>query len=216
MPFSTILSELIYTVPAVLIALVLHEWSHAFISYKLGDPSPKQEGRLSLNPLKHLDPMGALCLLLFHFGWAKPVSVNPYYYKDKKMGMSLTALAGPVMNFILSFVALFLLGLMVKFIPELIYTNSFVNYIYEVIYYTALLSIGLGIFNLIPIPPLDGSKVLFAILPEATYFKLMQYERYGFIVLILFLYLGFDAILNPIMANIFNGMLNVIITLLGI
>lgn len=212
---SSIVSELIYTLPAVLIALVLHEWAHGYVSYKLGDPSPKLEGRLTLNPLKHLDPMGALCLLLFHFGWAKPVMVNPYYYKNKKMGMSLTALAGPTMNFILAFLAILLLGLGVKFFAMLVYTNPIISYLFQVIRYTAILSIGLGIFNLIPIPPLDGSKILFAILPEETYFKLMQYERYGFIILILFLYAGFDQFLNPIMANIFNGMLIIVNNLLG-
>lgn len=216
MSYSSIFSDLIYTLPALLIALVLHEWAHAFISYKLGDPSPKLEGRLSLNPLKHLDPIGALCLLIFHFGWAKPVSVNPYYYKDKKMGMSLTALAGPVMNFILAFIVIFIIGLMVKLSPRSIYSNDIVFYIYTVLNYTAILSVGLGIFNLIPIPPLDGSKVLLAVLPEETYFKLMKYERYGFIILILFLYLGFDSILTPIMNGIIDGMLNIVMSILGL
>ena len=93
------LIELLYTIPAVVIAISLHEAAHGLMSYKLGDPTPQKDGRLSLNPLKHFDPMGTLCLIFFHFGWAKPVQVNPRYYKNKKMGMVLVSLAGPLMNF---------------------------------------------------------------------------------------------------------------------
>ncbi|NBK96616.1 MAG: site-2 protease family protein [Erysipelotrichia bacterium] len=214
MNLSSILSDLIYTIPAVLIAIVLHEWAHGFISYKLGDPSPKADGRLSLNPLKHLDPVGTLCLLFFHFGWAKPVQVNPNYYKDRKMGMMLTALAGPLMNFIIAFLSLLIVLLTARFIPMLV--NTYVGfYLSQVLIYTAILSIGLGVFNLIPIPPLDGSKILFAILPDDMYFAYMKYERYGSILLIVLLASGlFTSFLSPVSASIYNGMVNLIFTFL--
>lgn len=211
---TTFFQELIYTIPALLIALVFHEWAHGYISYKLGDPLPKQEGRLSLNPLKHLDPMGSLCLLLFHFGWAKPVMVNPRAYKDKKMGMSLVALAGPCMNFICAFIALFILVLIIKINPYFM-QNSILVYIFNVLRYTAILCIGLGVFNLIPIPPLDGSKIMFSFLREDLYFKYMQYENYGMILLVVLLALGvLGSILTPLTSALFNGMLNIITMIL--
>lgn len=210
---STI-SNLIYTIPAVLIAIVLHEWAHGYISYRLGDPSPKAEGRLSLNPLKHLDPIGTLCLLFFHFGWAKPVQVNPNYYKDRKMGMMWTALAGPIMNFIISFIAIIIVIMILKFFPNILLSNIGF-YIYNVLLMTSFLSISLGVFNLIPIPPLDGSKILFAILPEDMYFAYMKYERYGMILLVILLYSGiFGMILGPLTTGIYNGMITLLSNLL--
>ena len=204
------LQDLAFTIPAVLIAIVLHEWAHGFISYKLGDPNPKYDGRLSLNPLKHLDPMGTLCLLLFRFGWAKPVQVNPNYYKDKKMGMVLTALAGPVMNFIIAFITLFIMMAILKFKPDFFY-NSILSYLFVVLDYTAIMSIGLGVFNLLPIPPLDGSKVLLSFLPEKMYFGYMKYERYGMLILLVLLGFGlFSTVLSPISVKIYYGLLNVI------
>lgn len=211
---NSTISNLIYTIPAVLIAIVLHEWAHGFISYKLGDPSPKAEGRLSLNPLKHLDPIGTLCLLFFRFGWAKPVQVNPNYYKDKKMGMMWTALAGPIMNFVISFIAIFIVMIGLKFFPNLLYSDLGF-YIYNVLLVTSFLSISLGVFNLIPIPPLDGSKILFAILPEDMYFAYMKYERYGMILLVVLLYSGvFSMILSPLTTGIYNGMITLLSNLL--
>lgn len=211
---SSTLSNLIYTIPAVLIAIVLHEWAHGYISYKLGDPSPKAEGRLSLNPLKHLDPVGTLCLLFFRFGWAKPVQVNPNYYKDRKMGMMWTALAGPIMNFIISFLTILLVIIILKFFPNLL-LSDFGFYIYNVLLITSFLSISLGVFNLIPIPPLDGSKILFAILPEDMYFAYMKYERYGMILLVILLYSGvFSMILSPLTTGIYNGMITLLSNLL--
>lgn len=211
---NTTISNLIYTIPAVLIAIVLHEWAHGFISYKLGDPSPKVEGRLSLNPLKHLDPVGTLCLLFFRFGWAKPVQVNPNYYKDRKMGMMWTALAGPIMNFIISFLTILIVIIILKLFPNFILTDLG-YYVYNVLLVTSFLSISLGVFNLIPIPPLDGSKILFAILPEDMYFAYIKYERYGMILLVILLYSGiFSMILSPLTTGIYNGMITLLSNLL--
>ncbi|MEF9920917.1 MAG: site-2 protease family protein [Erysipelotrichaceae bacterium] len=203
-----------FLLPAVLIALTLHELAHGFVSYKLGDPTPKREGRLSLNPFAHLDPFGTLCLIVFGFGWAKPVMVNPNYYKNPKVGMVLTAIAGPLTNFLIAFVCLLLDVLMIRF--NLAYSNSFSFYIYNLLLVTSQISIGLGVFNLIPIPPLDGSKVLFALLPEDLYFKFMQYERYISVALIFVLYLGvLDAPLMLIRNGIANGLLNLVYPLVG-
>lgn len=171
------IKELIYLVPAILIAVSFHEFAHGYVSYKLGDPTPKATGRLSLNPLAHLDPVGTLCLLLFHFGWAKPVQVNPYYYKNKRGGMALVGLAGPMMNFLIAFISAFFMGIVLKSTGG--YAGDVVVVIFNLLKYMYMINIGLGVFNLIPLPPLDGSKILGAILPENTYFKLMRYERYG-------------------------------------
>ncbi|NCC54024.1 MAG: site-2 protease family protein, partial [Erysipelotrichia bacterium] len=138
----------------------------------------------------------------------------PNYYKDRKMGMMLTALAGPLMNFIIAFLSLLIVLLTARFIPMLV--NTYVGfYLSQVLIYTAILSIGLGVFNLIPIPPLDGSKILFAILPDDMYFAYMKYERYGSILLIVLLASGlFTSFLSPVSASIYNGMVNLIFTFL--
>ncbi len=170
----------------VLFSLSVHEFSHGVAAYAVGDKTAKYSGRLSLNPLAHLDPFGAICLFLFGFGWAKPVPVNPWNFKNKKGGMILTALAGPFSNFLLAFIAMVaytLLGGMSFSSASFGFTLASV--FYELAYYMLMINLGLGLFNLIPIPPLDGSKVMTAILPERTYFKLMDYERYGFIILII-------------------------------
>ena len=176
---------LIYTAPATLSA---HEFAHGLVSYWLGDPTPKRDGRLSLNPLHHLDLVGTICMLVFRFGWAKPVKVNPQYYKNPKQGMALTALAGPVMNLILAFL---FLGIFVGlFHVTEGSTEGMLGYLMLLAQYTAIMNIGLGVFNLIPIPPLDGSKVLGIFLPQRTYFQLMRYERYGGLLMIVLLYTG--------------------------
>lgn len=176
------IKELIYLVPAILIAVSFHEFAHGYVSYKLGDPTPKATGRLSLNPLAHLDPIGTLCLLLFHFGWAKPVQVNPYYYKNKKRGMALVGLAGPVMNFFIALISAYFMGYILKKTGG--YAGDVVVFIYNLLKYMYMINVGLGVFNLIPLPPLDGSKIIGAILPENIYFNLMRYERYGQIIVL--------------------------------
>jgi len=191
--------QLMYTLPAVLIAISMHEFAHGYVSHRLGDPTPKQMGRLSVNPLAHLDPVGTLCLLIFHFGWAKPVGVNPYYYKNRKKGMVMVSLAGPIMNFFIAFLSIGAMGLILKTTGG--YAGEFIIYIFNFLNYLFIINIGLGVFNLIPVPPLDGSKVVGAILPEEKYFKYMKYERYGMIILIGLLYLG---ILN-LPLNIIRG-----------
>ena len=207
--------ELIITVVAVLIAISMHELSHGYVSYKLGDPTPKEEGRLSLNPFAHLDIMGTLCLIFFNFGWAKPVKVNPYYYKNHKLGMVLVAIAGPIMNFIIAFLSIMGLGIIIKVSNGYLGNISYNIYIF--LQYLALINIGLGSFNLIPVPPLDGSKVLGAIIPEDKYFSYMKFEKYGYIALMLLLFIGvLDAPLGYVREFIINGMMGLVSFILGI
>lgn len=203
---------LIYIVPAALIAIVLHEMAHGYVSYKLGDPTPKINRRISLNPKYHLDLIGTLLLIFFGFGWAKPVNVNPKYYKKQKLGMILVSLSGPIMNLIIAFISIFIANLIIKIQPEY---NNIIRYIYNLFKIIALYNVGLGVFNLIPIPPLDGSKVLNGILPQKIYFRYMKYENYGVILLMILLISG---ILNgPLLSlqDLFlsgiNGLVNLIL-----
>lgn len=175
------LQSLLFTAPVVLLAIICHECAHGFVSYKLGDPTAKNAGRLTLNPLKHLDLMGTLCMLFFHVGWANPVPINPLYYKDRKKGIIYVSLAGPVTNFILAFLSLLTEGILMKFGSD----SSVVIWILcQLCYYSAVVNIGLGLFNLIPIPPLDGSKVVSELSDRARQFY-WKYDRYWRIVLIL-------------------------------
>ena len=209
------IKNLIYILPAVLIALIGHEVAHGYVSYKLGDPTPKQEGRLSLNPLKHLDPIGTLCLIFFRFGWAKPVQVNPYYYKHKKRGMAMVALAGPVTNMVIAFISFIFMGLIIKMTGG--QGGDVAVFFFNFLSYLVSINLGLGVFNLIPFPPLDGSKILGAVLPEDKYFKVMQYEKYGYFILLALLY--FNVLNRPlsfITGSIFNGMWTVVSILLGL
>ncbi len=152
------------------------------MAYRLGDNTAKRMGRLSLNPLKHLDIMGLLMMLVFHVGWAKPVPVNMYNFKDPKRGMALTALAGPLSNILIAVVFILLYGLL--YIPLGMGGGNVGGYILQMLELTAYLSLGLAIFNLLPVPPLDGSKVLFSLISDESYYKLMRYEKYGMIVMI--------------------------------
>ena len=205
------LSTLIYRIPAVLIAICFHEFAHGFISYKLGDPTPRRTGRLSLNPLNHLDLMGTLALLFIGFGWAKPVQVNPSYYKNKKLDMVKVALAGPIMNFFIAFICLIIYHLQNK------YLFFYGTYIDNLLIITIYINIGLGIFNLIPIPPLDGSKVLSAILPADKYFAYMRYEMYGTLIVFILLWSGLLSMpLSYMLTKTFSGMENIVVKLMGL
>ena len=183
--FTYLLSILLGVIPS-LICITLHELSHGFVAYRLGDDTAQRAGRLTLNPLKHLDPMGLLMMLVFHFGWAKPVPVNMMRFKNPKKGMALTALAGPGCNLLITVVFLFLYGALQKPLSD----SSAGKTVLELLELTAYISLGFCIFNLIPVPPLDGSKILFSALSDSAYWKLMQYERYGSIMLIVLVWTG--------------------------
>lgn len=170
--------ELLYSLPAILIAVILHEYAHGLVSVWLGDDTPRRQGRLSLNPLHHLDPIGVICLAVFKFGWAKPVQINPGAYRNRKAGTALVALAGPMMNFLLAFAGCILYGLLWK-LGFFLRDGFLVEMIYSFLVVFMSINLGLGVFNLIPIPPLDGSRILGVILPRKYYYVYMRLERYG-------------------------------------
>jgi Zn-dependent protease len=177
----SMLTDALLTVIPALICIIFHEVSHGYVAYRLGDNTAKNMGRLTFNPIKHLDIVGLLAMMFLHFGWAKPVPIEPGNFKNPKRGMAITALAGPVSNMLLAIAALFLLGLL-----KLPFINNVVGYyVLVMIQKVSMLSVWLGIFNILPIPPMDGSKVFFAIASDRTYFKLMRYERYGLIIILL-------------------------------
>lgn len=186
-------------------AMPFHECAHAFISYKLGDPTAKMQGRLSLNPLKHLDLMGSVFLVFAGFGWAKPVPVDPRYYKNPKTGMALSSLAGPVSNLLLAFVSM----IFYKFALYGYYANPSQGLYYVTLILSTMVitNVVLAIFNLIPVPPFDGSRVFGLILPEKAYWSIMRYERYilgGVFILLI------GARFIPALSNAIYGPLNAI------
>ena len=172
-------------IPA-LICITLHELSHGFVAYMLGDDTAKRAGRLSLNPLRHLDPMGMLMMVVFRFGWAKPVPVDMRYFKNPKRGMALTALAGPASNVLIAIVFLFLYGLFYRPLSA----NATGLYFLRMINLTAVISLGLAVFNILPFPPLDGSKILFSFLNDEGYRLVLRYERYGSLLLFALVWAG--------------------------
>lgn len=179
---------------ATLIILTVHEFSHGYVAYRLGDDTAKNQGRLTLNPLAHLDPIGALCMIFFHFGWAKPVPINPRNFKDPKRDFAITALAGPLSNIVMAFFSAFLYLLYFALIGNVAIRTELQ---YNILYYTGIFlylfhicNLGLGLFNLIPVPPLDGSRILNVVLPPKQYFAVMKHERTIYWVLIGWLFIG--------------------------
>lgn len=180
---------------AVLLCMTVHEVSHGYAAYRLGDTTAKSMGRLSLNPLKHVDPIGALLLLFVGVGWAKPVSVDPRHFKNPKGGMALTALAGPVSNFLLAWVFLLLGGGALRvidafYMPLPVEALEALFSLARFLVNAAVLSVGLGLFNLFPIPPLDGAKVFFSLFPDRVYFTVLRYERYVMLLMLAAVWLG--------------------------
>lgn len=170
----------------VFVCSPIHELAHGWAAYKLGDNTAKREGRLTFNPIAHIDPIGMIMILIFGFGYAKPVPVNMNNFKNPKSGMALTALAGPASNLIMAFVSMFL-----HYIVSALGSSSLIMQIISIFFfYSAYINVSLGVFNLIPIPPLDGSKILAGVLPDRVYYKYMVYERYVMIALIILLFTG--------------------------
>lgn len=178
----SVLLDIVMSIIPALICITLHELSHGLVAYRLGDSTAKDAGRLTLNPIRHIDWMGLAAMALFHFGWAKPVPVDMRNFENPKRGMAITALAGPAANFIITVVLLFVYGLSYNALRA---HGVGGGVVLELIETTAYLSLSLGMFNLIPISPLDGSKVLFSFLRDEAYWRLMRYERYGTILLLI-------------------------------
>lgn len=205
--WSVLISLLLSVIPALL-CITFHELCHGFVAYKLGDNTAKNAGRLTLNPIKHIDIVGLIMMVVCRFGWAKPVPVNMYNFKNPKSGMAITALAGPVSNVVLAAFVMLIYGFLYK---PLYFMGQTGQVLMETLTTTAYLSCAFAVFNLIPIPPLDGSKVVFSLLSEENYFKLMRYERYGMIILIVLV--AFTNILTPILtigaSALFNWLLHI-------
>ena len=189
------LTNLLLSVVPALICITLHELAHGYVAYRLGDDTAKRAGRLTLNPLRHIDIMGLLMMIVFKFGWAKPVPVNMWKFKNPKKGMAITAAAGPIANLLIALVFLFLYGFLFALLHR---PGRSLNWLLEMLYITAYLSVALAIFNIIPIPPLDGSKVLFSCISDRSYTKLMYYERYGMIILLVLVLLLSRTSLDPL------------------
>lgn len=180
---------------AALIALTVHEYCHGFAAYKMGDNTAKNFGRLTLNPIKHIDPYGAICMVLFHVGWAKPVPINARNFKDPKKGFAVTAAAGPAANLILGFISAFLYLLVFALVKDIRFESM--NFVYHLLnnllsflFIFHSINIGLGLFNLLPIPPFDGSRLMYVFLPPKIYFGIMKYEKKIYIGVLVWLLLG--------------------------
>ncbi|NTW71287.1 MAG: site-2 protease family protein [Eubacteriaceae bacterium] len=188
--------QIIYILPALLISITFHELAHGYTAYKLGDPTAKDMGRLTLNPLKHIDPAGFLMLVLFKFGWAKPVPFNPNYFKNRRQGTLLVSLAGPIANVIIAIIAI---------IAVFIFKDFGLNFFSMLIQF----NIFFAIFNLLPLPPLDGSKILASLLPEKIEAYFYEYEKYGYVVLLILAFTGWiSKIVIPLYSIVIDSLIN--------
>jgi Zn-dependent protease len=208
MDINNTIQQLIITAPPFLFALTFHELAHGYTAWKLGDPTAKDQGRLTMNPLKHLDPFGVLAFFIMKIGWAKPVPVNPGYFRDPQKGMLLTALAGPVANLLLAVIS----AMLVKILAAIPITSQFmfnlINPMFDMIAASVWINVMLAVFNCLPIPPLDGSKVLMGVLPAEQAASYARLEPYGFIILLVLFYMG---ILGKVIMPIINFTVGIMI-----
>lgn len=196
---------MLFTLPGVILAMTFHEFAHAWMAVKLGDNTPRAQGRLTLNPASHIDPVGIILLLFVHIGWGKPVQINPRNFNSNKSRATceaLVSLAGPVMNFILAFILLIIYYAMVLFL-----TIDIPLVLYDIVYYAVIVNIGLGVFNLIPIPPLDGSKIFRRFLPSKIDNWIDDNMQYIYLVFMLLWISGMlSVVVSPVIEVIFKGL----------
>lgn len=202
--FSEFIYWIIVAVPSILIASTIHEYSHGYVAFKLGDPTAKAEGRLTLNPLKHIDPIGALSMILFRFGWSKPVPINEYNFEKRELYTAITAFAGPLSNFIMATIVAVINYIFVKDPQSLI---AFLLLTF------ATINLALGIFNLLPIPPLDGHKIVRAILPKNLRYYWEQLEKYS--LLLIFILILPISPLSKYVSTFIITTLNTLLSVLG-
>ena len=209
------LRSFLFLLPCILIILPVHEVAHGYVAYRLGDPTARNFGRLTLNPLKHFDPLGVICMLFVGFGWARPVPVNTRYFKKPRRDMALVALAGPVSNLIMGFIGLLLYCIVAAVFGGVgnmpAFSVSLVSSLLEFLYIFTTLNISLAVFNLLPIPPLDGSRLLMHFLPPKAHMWVVQHERY--ITLIVFVLLIANILDVPLLllrSLVLRGMLALI------
>ncbi len=209
MDINKFMQDLAIMAPPILFALSFHEAAHGYVALKLGDPTAKEQGRLTLNPVKHLDPWGVLAFFIIEIGWAKPVPVNPRYFKNPQQDMLKVALAGPVSNILLAIISAIILKIVLtaSVLPMVI-----LEPLANMLVYSIRLNIALAVFNFIPIPPLDGSRILMGLLPPDLAYKYTKVEPYGFIVI---LFLFWAGLLSKVIMPIINYFYNILLRLIG-
>ncbi len=211
-----ILQSVVFSLVAILIAMTFHEFAHAFAADKCGDPTAKMLGRMTLNPMKHLNPTGIVLLLLFGFGWANPVLITPQNFKNKRVGMVVTSAAGPLMNFIICFIAL-CIHVAFSILTFMNDGNGILSNLSMLFSYIAMYNMSLGMFNLIPMPPLDGSKIVAGFLPLKWQRKYLYLEKYSMITFFaLVIILNRLDFLSPLMNMLFMAFYDIIFQLIGL